>query len=254
MKELENKITNFAHEKGKQTIGVLENLLDYMIGYFDPTGTPNKLWRYKEEDNQKFYDMMCSYFQLMQRELKTKDWFDAWGDLFMSLITKGGNKGQFFTPPSICTLMSEITIDEEPQATQQTTFGKRVIVSDCACGSSRNLLAAMAKFEQNGWKKPYLVAEDVDYLCCKMSAVNLAVHGCFGEVVCHDTLAEPDKVRYGYIINETMYPFPTNIPSIRPCSDSNRFIGTNIRKEREKPTEREEMVFSGGSATQLTLF
>lgn len=98
MKELENKIRDFANDKGLQTINVLDNLLDYIIGYFDPTCTPNKEWRYSKEDNAKFYDMMCAYFLILKREIEHKGWFDAWGDLFMSLITKGGYKGQFFTP------------------------------------------------------------------------------------------------------------------------------------------------------------
>lgn len=254
MKELENKIRNFANDKGLQTINVLDNLLDYIIGYFDPTCTPNKEWRYKQEDNAKFYDMMCAYFLILKREIEHKGWFDAWGDLFMSLITKGGYKGQFFTPSNICNMMSEVTLQEEPEAKQMTTFGKRIIINDCACGSSRNLLAANAIFQRNEWRKPYLVAEDIDALCCKMSAINLMAHGCFGEVICHDTLCEPDKVRKGYIINETMYPFSTNIPSIRPCSDANRFIGINVWKERETPTEGLKTASTATQSRQLELF
>ena len=175
MKELENKINAFAQAKGKQAISVLESLLDYIIGYLDPTCTPNKEWKYGKEDNAEFYNMMTTYFQIVERKLAVNFWFDAWGDLFMSLITKGGNKGQFFTPPSLCNIMSEITLTKEPKAKQRTTFGKRVIINDCSCGSSRNLLAAMAIFNKNGWMKPYLVAEDIDLLCCKMSAVNLSL-------------------------------------------------------------------------------
>ena len=67
-----------------------------------------------------------------------------------------------------------------------------------------------------------------------MSAINLAMHGCFGEAICHDTLCEPDKVRFGYIVNETMWPFPTGIPSIHPCDDAYRFFGTIIWQERKK--------------------
>lgn len=251
MKQLENKIISFANDKGKYGIAILEHLLDYIIAYLNPTGKPLKNWEYKKEDNEKFYEMMALYFQLMSEKLTTELWFDAWGDLFMSLITKGGNKGQFFTPANICNLMSEVTLDKEQKATQRTKFGKRVVVSDCACGSSRNLLAAMAMFHKKGWKQPYLVAEDLDLLCCKMSAVNIALHGCFGEVICHDTLCEPNKVRYGYIINETMYPFPTNVPSIRPCADEKEFYGIYLWQQREKPAERKETTFVG---KQLQLF
>lgn len=248
MKELENKITAFAARKSMQAISVLESLLDYIIGFFDPMGQPIEDWKYDKEDNAEFYSMMLSYFQILEKELNHKEWFDAWGDLFMSLITKGGSKGQFFTPPSLCDLLSETSLKDEPKATQKTRFGKRVVVNDCACGSSRNMLAACASFEKRGWKKPYIVVEDLDLLCCKMSAVNLAVHGCFGEVICHDTLVEPDKVRHGYIINETMYPFPSGVPSIRPCKDQSKFFDLGVHKPQEKVKSDKSQ------PTQLTLF
>ena len=49
-----------------------------------------------------------------------------------------------------------------------------------------------------------LVGEDIDGICCKMAAVNLAVHGCFGEVIRHDSIGEQNALRYGYIVNETL--------------------------------------------------
>ena len=56
----------------------------------------------------------------------------------------------------------------------------------------------------------------------------MAVHGCFGEAICHDSLCEPDKVRLGYIVNESMWPFPTNVPSIRKEMDPMRFVATRL--------------------------
>jgi hypothetical protein len=67
-----------------------------------------------------------------------------------------------------------------------------------------------------------------------MAAINMAVHGCFGEAVCHDSLAEPDKVRLGYIVNESMWPFPTNVPSIRKEKDPMRFVATRLWAMRGK--------------------
>jgi hypothetical protein len=61
-----------------------------------------------------------------------------------------------------------------------------------------------------------------------MAAINMAVHGCFGEAICHDSLCEPDKVRLGYIVNESMWPFPTNVPSIRKEMDPMRFVATRL--------------------------
>ena len=62
----------------------------------------------------------------------------------------------------------------------------------------------------------------------------MAVHGCFGEAVCHDSLCEPDKVRLGYIVNESMWPSPTNVPSIRKEKDPMRFVATRLWAMRSK--------------------
>ena len=97
-------------------------------------------------------------------------------------------------------------------------------------------------------RSPYLIAEDLDETCCKMCAVNIALHGWFGEVVCHDTLCEPDKVRRGWIINETMYPFRTNVPSVRRCDDHRRFISVSLFAQKKQEVIRK----TGG--TQLSLF
>lgn len=241
IRTLEKKINDFAYSKGKQKSEVFNNLLDYICGYLDPTGTPIKGWTYKGEENVPFYEMMAEYFRIMGEMLEKKLWYDCWGDLFMSLTTNGGGKGQFFTPCDMCNMMAEITIRDNGSLQdkgQQTRFGKRIVVNDCACGSSRNLLAAAARIEYLGERKPYLVAEDVDMMCCKMSAINMAVHGCYGEVICHNTIADPLGLDAGWIINETCYPFPTNIPSIRPCSDRNMFYGTSDHPTKEKIAER----------------
>lgn len=256
VKTLADKITSFANGKGRQRIEVMDSLLDYIIGFLDPTHKPVEGWQYKGEDNMAFWDMMAEYFCIMQKGLVHHEWYDAWGDIFMSLTTQGGGKGQFFTPVSLCDLMAMANISDTDDFASKgimTSFGHRVTVSDPSAGSSRNLLAAHARLLHLKQKKPYLVAEDVDAICCKMSAVNMAVHGCFGEVVCHNTLSEPDKVRMGWIINETMFPFPTGVPSIRRCDDANRLIATrlwldrNERKEVTPPSQPKEPV-------QLSIF
>lgn len=74
-----------------------------------------------------------------------------------------------------------------------------------------------------------------------MSAVNMMTHGCFGEVICHDALCEPNKVRYGYIVNETMYPFFQPVPSITRCNEAKDFFCTKLWQGRNKASEAKEM-------------
>lgn len=241
-KTLANLITDFAQEKGKNTLTILDSLLTYIIGFFDPTSTPIKDWTYSKEDNMKFNHMMTTYFLEMKEHLNHHEWYDIWGDLYMSLISKGDGKGQFFTPIDLCNLMAQITINEkslEGKGTP-TRFGHRVTISDCACGSARCLLAGATQVVKHTQRKPYLCGEDLDEICCKMSAINIAIHGWFGEVVCHDSICEPEKVRVGYIINQTMWPFPTSIPSIRRCDNPSEFIACNVWKEKRDNEEKKQ--------------
>ena len=67
-------------------------------------------------------ELLAGWIQLMQRELQTREWFDAFGDLFMALSSRGGQQahGQFFTPVHICDLMVQCT------GTDEKTTGKRM--------------------------------------------------------------------------------------------------------------------------------
>ena len=259
VKMLEKQIGDLARDKGRDVTNVFVDFLDYTIGYFNPFQKPIQGWKekYDANDNVKFHDMLITYFQVMEHELSRSLWYDAFGDLFQSIHVKGNNNAQFFTPPSLCDLMAQTSLEsykgEEP--TQMTTFGKRIVISDPSCGSGRNLLAANAIFDKNRWRKPYLVCEDIDPTCCKMSAINLMAHGCFGEAICHDSLCETDKVRIGYIVNESMYPFPTNVPSIRQFDDARRFFGTRLWNERKtQPKQETKPTASNNQPKQLSLF
>lgn len=213
---LQKAIERFAYHSGKDNRTILRDLLRYIIGNFNTEQKPDYTWRYTKEQNATFHQLMLTWLNVMDEQLKHREWYDPWGDLFMALTPKGGYRGQFFTPMNICNLMADIT---DPAKAEPTTpcgaFGKRVLVNDCACGSGRNLLAAHAKFIHEGARKPYLVAEDVDIDCCMMTAVNFLSHGCFGEVICHNTLTEPKGILVGFLVNESMYPIPTPFPSVR---------------------------------------
>ena len=222
---LQKAIEQFAYSSGKDCRRVLHDLLRFILGTFNLQPEPDPTWRYTKEQNAEFQNMMLIWLSVMDEALKTRQWYDAWGDLFMAMTPNGGYRGQFFTPTGICDLMADISnpADAEPK-TVCGAFGKRVTVNDCSAGSGRNLLAAHSKFIEAGARKPYLVAEDIDIDCCMMCAVNMMAHGCFGEVICHNTLTEPKGVFVGYLINESMYPIPTPFPSIRIKHEPEWFV------------------------------
>lgn len=222
---LQKAIEQFAYSNGKDVRRVFHDLLRYIVGYFNIEPKPDPTWRYTKEQNKEFFKMMCIWLEVMDAALKTRDWYDPWGDLFMAMTPHGGYRGQFFTPTEICDLMADISDPANAEPTKVCGgYGKRVTVNDCAAGSGRNLLAAHAKFISAGARKPYLIAEDIDFDCCLMAAVNLMSHGCYGEVICHNTLTEREGVLVGYLINETMCPMPTHIPSIRIKNEPEWFV------------------------------
>lgn len=252
IRPMEIMMHKMCSKKGYDLDTAFKGLLDYLLWMFDPEGRKPDGWRFDNEDAMMFLDMAKTYFQMMDEQLKQVEWYDAFGDLYMALHPGGGGKAQFFTPSSVCQVTAEVCMRDARITEQQgrkTPFGHRTCINDPAAGSSRLLLAGAAVFkklqkDEMGYDdilcathRPYLVAEDLDYNCVKMSAINMMMHGHFGECVCHDSLCEPDAVRLGYIVNESMWPFPTNIPSIRRYDDPRRFVVTSYWIQRKKESE-----------------
>lgn len=245
---IQREIEAFARQKGLMFGEVLGSLLDYILFMFDIEGRPVKHWRYKGEDNARFHKMMEVLFSCLNEALKGKEWYDLFGDLFMAWSGDKKYRGQCFTPADLCNVMADITIrpDTNFNTAEVRAFGKRSIISDCACGSSRTLLAGHARYLKLHKRNPYLIGEDLDALCCKMSAVNMLVHGCFGEVVCHNTLTDPDGLVFGYIVNEGLYPFQPGIPTIRHIDSPEESVACSLwmmrkRREEEKKVEQTDV-------------
>lgn len=118
---------------------------------------------------------------------KLGEWCDPLGEYYECLAGnyKKSNFGQFFTPKPLCDLMAQITICDD--------WGKNI--NDPACGSGRLILAANHKTKGN-----YFVCEDLDAICCKMTAVNLCFHEVRAEVHCHNSLTRGSK-RFVLAIN-----------------------------------------------------
>lgn len=194
---------------------VFDDALTYILRYLsiDNMDAP---WLHDENDNQAFADFTAAYFAYQQEQVATKFWYDAWGDMFMEFSGKYKSfRGQFFTPAAVADLCAKMS---EPERS-----GARPVINDCACGSARMLLAAEQLAYERGSVQPYLIGEDIDGMCCKMAAINLAVHGCLGEVVRHDSLQHPDELSYGYIINESLSA-GNSFPSIRRSEDKSDFM------------------------------
>lgn len=146
--------------------------------------------------SEMFKEMLLAY----QKNLTDDNsWFDFFGDFYQQLSSKAKSSrmGQFFTPEHICDLITEVL---PPDASK----GKRI--NDPTCGSGRMLLSHHVKNLGN-----YYVGEDLDLMCCKMSALNFLLHGVEGEIIWHCSLSEPDSFRLRFTTNKHLncgFPIP----------------------------------------------
>lgn len=100
---------------------------------------------------------------------------DVLGDIFTGGITYG-ERGQFFTPDSLCRLMAELTTPGEDSGSPKSA-------NDPACGSGRALLAIGRKHPD--WE---FTGQDSDHRCAQMTAINLGLNGLRGWAVWQNTL------------------------------------------------------------------
>ena len=87
LRPLEKLIGNFAYTNGYEPMSVFNDFLRYVIHGFSPGAPPIKDWKYKRQQNRIFMELLTEWIQLMQRELQTHEWYDAFGDLFMAIFT-----------------------------------------------------------------------------------------------------------------------------------------------------------------------
>lgn len=217
---LEKKFSKIVAASGQNHLNVFTEWLDYIIEWFTPFGDMSKF----DERKDLLQELTHDYFCLMEDKLSEQNWYDAWGDLFQLLMGNfTGYRGQFFTPEALVDITVEQMKIDDMNPSSCGAFGERIKVSDSACGSARFLMSAHSYLISKGKSQPYLIGEDLDHICVKMAAVNMCVHGCFGEVICHDSLLQDQGKLWGYKINEGRYPFP-GLPTIRRFESASAFI------------------------------
>lgn len=190
---------------GKQPSNVFSDLLTVTIAQFCPpphyqTEHSEAVKRLEKKDliNQFVFSLVKEY----QSGIEHSGWCDPWGDLYMELSSKykAQAMGQYFSPDSICTFMAQLTHGMDEHKPGKTFH-------DPACGSGRMLLAVKSIFPES-----YFFAADLDHICCKMTAVNFAFHGCIGEVVQHNTLTDPNGLIQGWKVANIGLPIPAILP------------------------------------------
>lgn len=168
-------------------------------------------------ENGDYMFLVGLWSGMVSNEMEKGNAFDLFGHLYEQMFllkSKASENGQFFTPDSICRLMSDIT---NADVEEKVSHIGPVMVNDPTCGSARTLLAHfMRKTHDNHALagKYFYEAADIDLPTCKMAACNMMIHGMQGRVVCQDQLSLPTPTAIFYI-NEVRYPFPSGMYSIR---------------------------------------
>ncbi len=128
-----------------------------------------------DEENKKMNTLSDTYLKIfIAWGDASEDNEDPLGDLFMEFLSYGKN-GQFFTPMSICIMMQEMTMGNDQS---------EISMCDPACGSGRTLISAGMR-NRNMW----VYGSDIDHRCVKMTALNMLIHSCRGEVAWMNTLS-----------------------------------------------------------------
>lgn len=195
MKSFLNNMNSFIYRNGLDNVRAFDDLLRYIIiGFTRPGAEGLRDWHYTQEQNKGFFTLFQELSQVIKREVQCNGWYDAFGVIYEEIIaskSKCSNTGQFFTPSSLCDLMTKVTNGGK----DEKISGK--IIGDCACGSGRTLLSFHSHNLGN-----YYIAEDIDPMCVRMTVCNFLLHGVEGEVICHDTLCSPDSCNFAYRVNE----------------------------------------------------
>lgn len=206
----------------------------------------NNMKKYTREEKDRANEFFRLYLVTHLEQTEKKGWFDFWGVLYECIVSrsKASNMGQFFTPDAVCEVLNGLMMGNE------TVEGKTM--SDPACGSGRILLSAWHNHPKN-----YFCGEDKDLICARMCATNFALHGVKGEVINHDSLADPEGLITGYRVNYHPYYRIMNVPHIevltKPEQSKVCMMWRERRQENQKNNEDQkppEQTEKG----QLTIF
>lgn len=229
---LHTEIDRYCRRFGYDHATAFEQLLNLMVHWLEiEDKSPHVMPRIGNEAAQALVTLMRIFFSALHTELAHRKWVDLFGDYFMEYGANKKDRGQCFTPDSVCDVMARLSLsinggtDFDSMRHYVPGFGRKVVVNDCACGSGRLLLAAGTTYRHTTHKNDvYLVASDIDDRCCKQTAINILVHGFYGEVACMDTLMGESTFSHGWIVNQGLYPIPFGLPTLTYTTDKSKFF------------------------------
>jgi hypothetical protein len=126
-----------------------------------------------------FKEATRTVIDLMEQDNELSQIRDHLGEIYEQEGHNNPHMGQFFTPMSVCNLITTMTTEES------TKRYEHVAINDPTCGSGRYFLASLPHY------KPYQVTyygTDKDRTCAKMSVMNMLWRNASSYIVWGDTL------------------------------------------------------------------
>lgn len=163
------------------------------------------IWEEREEKylsiikkyDKKSQSLFTEMFSMLVNEYNNNPFQDLIGEIYMSIGINSKNKGQFFTPYSICKSMSNISISSDKLIHQIKNEGY-IKVCDLSCGAGATLIGVaervceLFKWKGLSWQNHIcFVAQDIDRIAAMMCYIQLSLIGCPGYVIIGNTLHEP---------------------------------------------------------------
>ena len=194
---------------------VFSDLINWLVWQYEfpPQSVDPVSSKYNQKEREAFLEM----FKNIQAEVRSRvalwikeknpksaggDWYDPLGRLYECITSKykSSKLAQFFTPEAVVDMMTKMTIPNETQGVQR--------ILDPTCGSGRMGLAAASNCLQRGIPS-WITMNDIDPICTKMTAVNMAMHGLVGEATCMNGLdLGGESYRFGYQVIPALAKFP----------------------------------------------
>ncbi len=196
---------------------VFDDWITMCVGQFVPPKTYDEEFNtamrsYDRKEKDSFNAMFFEILNVFKQKTVTegKPYYDMFGTMYEILSSQGkkASLGQFFTPECLVEMIVRMEgMNAKP--------GERKRILDPTCGSGRMLFIAHALSTGN-----FQYGIDIDQLCVKMTALNMMLHGCVGEVVCGNGLFLDKDWRFAFAINPilTHHGVPSIMKIEKDCS------------------------------------
>lgn len=224
MKEVVNLIEKHVNERKIDRHQGLNVLLDFLVEMFDRIHFEENNFidncKIQAKKEPCLYKVAMIWMDKVATAMERGGWIDFFGEIYEEMYQsnrKASTLGQFFTPPSVCDMISELSVP---------VYGR---INDSACGSGRTLLASASasRFSRSN----VYFGEDIDSVSVKMCALNLMIHGCRGFVLQHDSIVEQEMFDFGFRINDIRYPIQTPFYSLTKIKMTKKDFKKNTDKQ-----------------------